>query len=108
MHKIINIELHDPYFRDYEQHFHLLDIPSYPQLDFNECKYILENTRRNISLEDALNVIVSNMYFNKTSKIVLDIDERNHAYIPAKEMTIEEIENKLGHKIKIVNSKKGE
>ena len=32
----------------------------------------------------------------------IDLDYRNECYAPAKEMTITEIEKKLGHKIKIV------
>ena len=45
------------------------------------------------------------MYQERIHKFVVDIDERNRSLAPAKEMTLEEIEAELGHKVKIVNKK---
>lgn len=95
-HKTIKIELKDP------------QLNKRPVLRKYECENILNNARIDVSLEDALNVLIQFMYITEVPDIVIDIYERNMSLKPAKEMTIEEIEKELGHKIKIVNKEEKE
>lgn len=52
--------------------------------------------------ENALDTITTWFMQNGTERIEIDLDERNAKLAPVKEMTIEEIEKELGHKIKII------
>lgn len=54
-------------------------------------------------LANAIDVLISAFVKQKVYSMVIDIDERDSEYAPAKEMTLEEIEKKLGYKVKIVN-----
>ena len=56
-------------------------------------------------LANAIDVIIGAFVKRKAYSMVIDIDERDTEYAPAKEMTLEEIEKKLGYKVKIVNDK---
>ena len=53
--------------------------------------------------QHAINVILT--YFMQTKMIAtnVNLDKRNSRMAPVKEMTIEEIEKELGHKVKVVN-----
>ena len=76
-----------------------------PRIKESECYHILENTRTDVSLEDALNVLIREMFSRNTNEIIIDINGRNNSYKHTMEMTLEEIEAELGHKIKIVREK---
>ena len=54
-------------------------------------------------LANAIDVLISAFVKRKVYSIVIDINERNTEYAPAKEMTLKEIEKKLGYKVKIVD-----
>ena len=54
---------------------------------------------------DALDLIAVYFWQRRIHRMVLDIDARNEALAPVKEMTIAEIEKQLGYSIKIVKEK---
>lgn len=75
-----------------------------------DCQHIIDNMNRDteITVEElnhALDIVTAYFVEHHINGLVLDINERNKILAPAKEMTIEEIEEKLGYKIKIVNEK---
>ena len=107
MNKIINIELKDPNLEQDSYGYEYVRIPNYPRLFSYEIDNIINKfdshkiTKDEII--DALDLISLYIYQERIHKIVVDIDERNRFLEPAKEMTLEEIENKLGYKVKIVS-----
>ena len=109
MNKIINIELKDPNLEQDRYGYEYVRIPNYPRLFSYEIDNIINKfdshkiTKDEII--DALDLISLYMYQERIHKFVVDIDERNRCLAPAKEMTLEEIEAELGHKVKIVNKK---
>ena len=110
--KTINIELKDP---DLEQDMYgheLVRIPKHPILFSHEIDNIINKfDGRKITEDevmDALDLISLYIYQERLYKFVVDIDERNRFLAPAKEMTLEEIEKKLGYKVKIVSKEKDE
>ena len=109
MNKIINIELKDPNLEQDRYGYEYVRIPNYPRLFSHEINNIINKfDGRKITEDeamDALDLISLYIYQEGIHKIVVDIDERNSGLEPAKEMTLEEIEAKLGHKVKIVNKK---
>lgn len=54
-------------------------------------------------LDHAIDVIVTDMLYRQGRIYYIDLDRRNEALAPVKEMTLEEIEKELGHKVKVVN-----
>lgn len=72
-----------------------------------ECHNILkkfeERTLSRDDLENAIDTIIAYYCKEQLYKTIIDIDTRNKSLAPAKEMTLEEIEVLLGHKIKIVS-----
>lgn len=113
MNKHINIKLVDP-----ELQYRLIneyDLNKYgpsikrPELFPDEiCNIINKFDDREIShdeITNAFDVITMYLYQNNLYTINLDIDERNKALEPTKEMTLEEIEKELGYKVKVVNEK---
>ena len=54
-------------------------------------------------MSDVLDTIATFMVRQGLNKIEMDISERDEYLSPAKEMTLEEIEKKLGYKVKIVS-----
>ena len=73
-----------------------------------DCQYIIDNLNRdteitNDELKHALDIVTAYFVEHRINELVLDINERNKILAPAKEMTIDEIEEKLGYKVKIVN-----
>ena len=109
MNKIINIELKDPNLEQDRYGYEYVHIPNYPRLFSHEINNIINKFDGHKITEDeimdALDLISLYMYQERIHKFVVDIDERNRCLAPAKEMTLEEIEAKLGHKVKIVNKK---
>ena len=67
------------------------------------CKKVGNVSRENF--EEAVDTIMVWMAKNQYYRIDVDIDDRNEMAKPVKEMTIKEIEERLGHKIKIVDDK---
>ena len=107
MNKIINIELKDPNLEQDRYGYEYVRIPNYPRLFSHEINNIINKfDGRKITKDeimDALDLISLYIYQERIHKIVIDIDERNRGIAPAKEMTLKEIEKKLGYKVKIVS-----
>lgn len=77
---------------------------SYPRIYQTEYKNIyLDHKITEEELALALNTLITYFMQNGSYAMIIDLDKRNKELKPAKEMTIEEIENKLGCKIKIIN-----
>ena len=106
MNKIITIELKDPNLEPDRYGY------EYPRLFSHEINNIINKfDGRKITKDeamDALDLISLYIYQEKIYKFVVDIDERNLCLSPAKEMTLEEIEAELGHKVKIINKKENQ
>ena len=115
MNKIIEINLIDPNFDDSIPYSDLYYVtpPRRPRLFAYECENIVnsvfegKNKITNDDMQNALDVIAAYFVQEKIEKVILDIDKRNQWLEPAKEMTIEDIERKLGYKIKIINKERG-
>ena len=99
MDKIMRIEMTDAFSRD----------STYLYAD--DCPNIIKKVNdihgeiTDEDLANAIDVIIGAFVKRKAYSMVIDIDERDTEYAPAKEMTLEEIEKKLGYKVKIVNDK---
>lgn len=100
MSKRIEVTLVDPGFDK------MTDVRGYPKLYSIDCHNILEQFEgKEISKDDAIKAIdtlAAYFYREEIYRMVMDIDERDRYLSPAKEMTIDEIELALGHKVKIV------
>ena len=105
--KTIDIELKDPDLEPDRYSYEFACVPNHPILFSYEIDNIINKfDGRKITkdeAEDALDLISLYIYQERIHKIVVDIDERNGCLLPAKEMTLEEIEKELGHKVKIVS-----
>ena len=55
---------------------------------------------------EALNTLITYFAQNDMHTIIVDLERRNTWYGDAREMTMEEVEQQLGYKIKIVKEKK--
>lgn len=53
----------------------------------------------------ALRIILTRLMQKEANYIMIDLNEFDNGLSPVKEMTLEEIEKKLGHKVKIVKEK---
>lgn len=76
----------------------------HPCLDQSDCPRILHrvgHTPRSKFI-NALDVIVAQFAKTHVNTMEVDISEREQELSPVKEMTIKEIEEKLGYKIKVV------
>ena len=63
---------------------------------------------KKLSREDcikAVDTLITYCYQEEIHRMEIDIDERDQILAPVKEMTLEEIEKKLGYKVKIVSDK---
>lgn len=79
----------------------------YPRLYPTEYKHIyLDHKITGEEFANCINTLVTYFMQNGSSMLLIDLDERNKELRPIKEMTIEEIENKLDCKIKIINKGK--
>ena len=102
--KTITIEVHDPLFdRDtsYKQ---------YPALYDCDCFHIINNLKdQSVPSQEefnhALDILIAFFVKDEISKMIIDIPRRNQSLAPEKEMTLEEIEEELGYKVKVVNKK---
>lgn len=55
---------------------------------------------------EALNTLITYFAQKELDNVIVNLGIRNRWFGDAKEMTIEEIEKELGHKVKIVKEKK--
>lgn len=77
-------------------------------LTLNKDEYPYVFLDRDVTDDECINamqLIATYFMQHEVNHIILDLEERNDALTPTKEMTIEEIEKQLGHKIKIVKKK---
>lgn len=83
-----------------------------PRLFEFECSNILKkfegNPLCNDDVTEAIDTLIAYFCQDGIYKIAIDIDKRDKSLAPAKEMTIEQIEKKLGFKIKIISDKENE
>lgn len=74
-----------------------------------ECEHILKQFENKSEsrgdVEKAIDTLINHIVTNDISYMMVDIDKRNKALAPAKEMTLDDIEKELGYKIKIVREK---
>lgn len=104
MNKALRIEVVDPSF--------IPDGFNHPTIKRYECEHILkqfENKSESMGdVEKAIDTLINHFVTNGVSYMMVDIDKRNKALAPAKEMTFDDIEKELGYKIKIVKEKNNE
>lgn len=106
MSKRLNINLIDEDI-DCRTRFHYYN--DEPELYEFECSNILKKFEgKTLCREDAVEAIdtlIAYYYQEKICRMIIDIGKRNESLEPAKEMTLEQIEKMLGHKVKIVSDK---
>lgn len=90
--KRLNIEIQHEFGRGY------ISDDEYPNL-------MLDHEVTDDEWNEALNTLITYFAQNPIHNIIVDLKKRNEHYGPAKEMTMEEIEQQLGYKIKIVKEK---
>ena len=75
----------------------------------HECNHILSKVGdvSNEELTKAVDTIITYFANENICALEVDIDARNRELMPPKEMTIKDIEEKLGYKVKIVSEKVG-
>ena len=75
-------------------------------LELHDCNNIINQfDSRELTYDNyarAIDFIISYLYMNRYHISIVDIHERNKQLMPPKEMTIGEIEELLGYKVKIV------
>ena len=79
-----------------------------PYIDLIEVDNIRKKVGSKVDEEkakDAINVIIAYLAEGRYEKVIIDIDELEDSYKPAKKMTVGEIEKELGYKIEIVREK---
>lgn len=87
------------------------DYNIHPRLQLGDCSSIYEKVGHRVTREefiDALDIIISYFYMEKLSFTNVNISKRNKNLAPTKEMTISDIEELLGYKIKIVKENKND
>lgn len=99
MTKVIKINLETPYGYDSDEYIKKHEIE-------NVLECVKDKDACSIEAEKELVcLLIKNLYERGVNRIEIKLDEFNKYVAPPKEMTIEEIENILGHKIKIVKEK---
>ena len=96
--KTLEIKVKEPFFA-------INDL--YPAIDLMDIPNIINNIGEvsEDDLQEAINKIIVYMAKDRIDGMTINIDHRNECYAPTKEMTIAEIEKKLGYKVKIVKDK---
>ncbi len=77
----------------------------------NILDYVAGNKELNkVSLNDAIYIIIKNMYESESTGFYIDISTLNEKFapVPIKQMTKEEIEEELGYKISIISKNEEE
>ncbi len=81
-----------------------------PFINESDCINIRNSLKTTTIRTDDILTIIDPLiaYFgeNELEQIIVDVEEREKEYAPAKEMTISEIEKALGYKVKIVQEGK--
>lgn len=76
----------------------------YPMLHKYEYPHIyLNHAITGDELEQALDIVTTYLMQHESYKIVVDLDERERDRISPVEMTLKEIEETLGYRIKVVS-----
>lgn len=84
----------------------LLSGEGHPNLFRNEYPHIyLDHEITHEELLHSYDVITTYFMQNNIYRVEVDLNQRDMSLAPPVEMTIEEIEKKLGHKIKVVGNK---
>ena len=112
MRKRIEVKLVDPNFKE-DTYYYCCNktVPKrdHPRIYYNDCPNIIKHCGKSKMSEeyitDLLDTLVTYFYENDIQSIVVDLEQRDRYLEPAKEMTLEEIEKKLGYKVKIVSDK---
>ena len=101
MNKILEIRVKDSEFGKY--------IGQRPCIYPIECTHIANSFKDEdinyVNAHKAIDFLIAYFAKNGYEYTVVDINARNILHAPAKEMTIEEIEEELGYKVKIVKEK---
>ena len=112
MRKRIEVKLVDPNFKE-DTYYYCCNktVPKrdHPRIYYSDCPNIIKHCGKSKMSEeyitDLLDTLVTYFYENDIQSIVVDLEQRDRYLEPAKEMTLEEIEKKLGYKVKIVSDK---
>lgn len=81
-------------------------VGEFRRLTNQDCPHVYINHEiTDDDLNKAIDVIITAFWQRDLYKVTVDLDERNRSMMPTKEMTLEDIEQSLGHKVKIVNKK---
>ena len=98
--KILEIKVKDPYIN------HLISPTAnlHPTIKPTDIPNIINNIGEvsEDDLQEAINKIIVYMAKDRIDEMTINLDRRDQCYAPAKEMTIAEIEKKLGYKVKII------
>lgn len=57
-------------------------------------------------INNAINVIATFLMQQETCELIVDLDKREKLLTPVKEMTVEEVEEALGFRVKIIGGEK--
>ena len=72
--------------------------------DYENYPYLLEGDAVcEQEAVEAMDTLIRYLYQNKKVQIIYDLEHRNKALAPVREMTMTEIEKALGYKIKLIN-----
>ena len=98
--KTLEIKVKNPYIN------HLISPTAnlHPTIDLMDIPNIINNIGEvsEDDLQEAINKTIVYMAKDRIDGMTINIYYRNECYAPTKEMTIAEIEKKLGYKVKIV------
>ena len=105
--KYIEVRIFDPFFEPKTVEKYGSLVHEHPRLFESECPNIMKKFEdKEITDDDvtnALDVLIAHMTRRGVYKYVVNIGERDNSLRPLKEMTLEEIEEQLNCRIKIVN-----
>lgn len=105
--KYIEVRIFDPFFEPKMVEKHGSPVHYHPRLFESECPNIMKKFEdKEITDNDvtnALDVLAAHMVRRGVYKYVVNIGERDNSLRPLKEMTLEEIEEQLNCRIKIVS-----
>ena len=115
MRKRIEVKLVDRNFKEEDTYCYSFGFDTavpkkdHPRIYYSDCPNIIKHCGKSKMSEeyitDLLDTLVTYFYENDLQSIVVDLEQRNRYLEPAKEMTLDEIEKKLGYKVKIVSDK---
>lgn len=105
--KYIEVRLFDPFFEPKTVEKYGFLVHEHPRLFESECPNIMKKFEDKEITEDdvtnALDVLAAHMTRRGIHKYIVNIGERDNSLRPLKEMTLEEIEEQLNCRIKIVS-----